>query len=428
MRVSVFGRYAAALCVAAASMLAGCGGSQPPIGAPAAMQEQARIPAVGLNRPARVLLRRTALRSSYGVLYSFRGAHDGANPGANLISIDGTLYGTTGAGGMGGYDYGTVFSVTASGTEKVLHRFTESDGADPRSGLVNVNGTLYGATPQGGANYVGTIFSVTTAGKERVLYNFGRNSSDGEYPTGLINAGGTLYGTTSLGGANRYGTVFSITTTGMETVLYSFGGGSDGAYPNASVINVNGVLYGTTLDGGDSRCGSSGCGTVFSVTKGRREKVLHRFSDGPDGAYPYGSLIDENGMLYGTTFHGGTSGAGTVFSVKLTGEEMVLYRFGASGGSDDGMYPLAALTDVNGTLYGTTLDGGADDYGSVFGVTTTGKENVLHSFGGGDDGANPYASLLNVKDKLYGTTFYGGGHGCEGQHASGCGTVFAINP
>ena len=127
--------------------------------------------------------------------------------------------------------------------------------------------------------------------------------------------------------------------------------------------------------------------------------MLHRFSDGPDGAYPYGSFIDENGMLYGTTSHGGTSGAGTVFSVRPTGEEMVLYRFGASGGSDDGMYPLAALTDVNGTLYGTTLDGGADDYGSVFGVTTTGKEKVLHSFGGGDDGANPYASLPQRKRK-----------------------------
>ena len=426
MKKQPFSRCAVSCCVVAA-MLAGCGGSQPPIGAPSTMQEQARIPAVRLNRPARVLVRRTALPSSYGVLYSFRGAHDGANPWANLISIDGTLYGTTGAGGMGGYDYGTVFNVTASGTEKVLHRFTKSDGADPRSGLVNVNGTLYGATPQGGANYVGTIFSVTTAGKERVLYNFGGDSSDGAYPTGLTNVGGTLYGTTNLGGANGYGTVFSVTTTGMETVLYSFGGGSDGAYPNASLINVNGLLYGTTVDGGDSGCGSSGCGTVFSVTKGRSEKVLHRFGDSADGAYPYGSLINVNGMLYGTTFHGGMGGAGTVFSVKPTGAEKVLYRFGASSGSD-GLYPFAALTDVNGTLYGTTVDGGASDYGTVFAVTTTGKAKLLHSFGGGDDGANPYASLLNVKDKLYGTTFYGGGHGCEGQHASGCGTVFAITP
>jgi uncharacterized repeat protein (TIGR03803 family) len=157
--------------------------------------------------------------------------------------------------------------------------------------------------------------------------------------------------------------------------------------------------------------------------------VLHRFGDSSDGAYPYGNLINVNGMLYGTTFHGGVSGAGTVFSVKPTGAEKVLYRFGASSGFD-GLYPFAALTDVNGTMYGTTVDGGANDYGTVFGVTTTGKEKVLHSFGGGDDGANPYASLLDVKGKVYGATYYGGGYSCYGggRHASGCGTVFAITP
>lgn len=337
-----------------------------------------------------------------------------------------TLYGTTGAGGTGGY--GTVFSITASGTEKVLHPFDKSDGADPSSGLVNVNGMLYGVTPQGGANYVGTVFSVTTAGKERVLYNFGRDSSDGAYPTGLINVGGTLYGTTNLGGASGYGTVFSVATTGLETVLYSFGGGPDGAYPGASLVDVNGILYGTTVDGGDSKCGSSGCGTVFSVTKGRSEKVLHRFGGGSDGAYPYASLINVKGTLYGTTFHGGGfGGPGTVFSIKATGAEKVLYRFGASG--SDGLYPFAALTGVNGTLYGTTLDGGGSGYGTVFGITTAGKEKVLHSFGGGHDGANPYASLLDVDDKLYGTTYYGGGYGCHGRnHATGCGTAFAITP
>lgn len=191
----------------AAVFLSGCGRSQPPIAGLESIKQPARIPAPGPNRPVRVPLRRTAPASSYGVLYSFHGAHDGANPRANLISMGSTLYGTTGAGGTGGY--GTVFSITASGTEKVLHPFDKSDGADPSSGLVNVNGMLYGVTPQGGANYVGTVFSVTTAGKERVLYNFGRDSSDGAYPTGLINVGGTLYGTTNLGGASGYGTVLA---------------------------------------------------------------------------------------------------------------------------------------------------------------------------------------------------------------------------
>jgi uncharacterized repeat protein (TIGR03803 family) len=87
----------------------------------------------------------------------------------------------------------------------------------------------------------------------------------------------------------------------------------------------------------------------------------------------------------------------------------------------DGAYPVAALVDVNGTLYGTTSAGG--DYyelGTIFSITTGGKEKVLHGFGSGTDGANPQARLIDVNGKVYGTTAYGG--------AYGQGTVFPLTP
>jgi uncharacterized repeat protein (TIGR03803 family) len=83
------------------------------------------------------------------------------------------------------------------------------------------------------------------------------------------------------------------------------------------------------------------------------------------------------------------------------------------------------LINVKGTLYGTTFYGGKyicrgnHLCGTVFMVTTSGKETVLHSFGGSGDGTNPYARLLNVNGTLYGTAFYGG--------AYGNGTVFAFD-
>jgi uncharacterized repeat protein (TIGR03803 family) len=97
--------------------------------------------------------------------------------------------------------------------------------------------------------------------------------------------------------------------------------------------------------------------------------------------------------------------------------ETVLHSFGENR---DGKNPYAGLINVNGTLYGTTLSGGAKKYGSVFAVTMSAAEKVLHRFRGGSDGRKPHAGLTNVEGKLYGTTFEGG--------ASNVGVVFSISP
>jgi uncharacterized repeat protein (TIGR03803 family) len=86
----------------------------------------------------------------------------------------------------------------------------------------------------------------------------------------------------------------------------------------ADLINVEGTLYGTTVIGGAS-CGSyhiTGCGVVFSITPSGNETVLHNFGSKGDGAYPGAALLDVNGTLYGTTVNGGANGDGTVFSIK----------------------------------------------------------------------------------------------------------------
>jgi uncharacterized repeat protein (TIGR03803 family) len=90
--------------------------------------------------------------------------------------------------------------------------------------------------------------------------------------------------------------------------------------------------------------------------------------------------------------------------------------------------PEAGLTNVNGTLYGTAAYGGTHgDYGTVLSVTTTGTEKVLYSFGSGsEDGEYPEAGLTNVNGTLYGTTYTGGSFTCF--HHLGCGTVFALTP
>ncbi|MBV8584148.1 MAG: hypothetical protein JO241_09145, partial [Candidatus Eremiobacteraeota bacterium] len=196
-------------------------------------------------------------------------------------------------------------------------------------------------------------------------------------------------------------------------VLYRFAGGTDGANPEAGLIALDGQLYGTTFFGG-----ARGAGTVFGVTASGQERILYSFKGGSDGGNPYTTLIAVNGVLYGDTTSGGGAkchyryygkGCGTIFSVTTSGKERVLYRF---NGGADGATPQAGLIQVAGKLYGTTAYGGKNGcYGGcgiVFEVDTSGRQRTVYAFKGGSDGAYPVASLAYVNGLLYGTTYQGG--------------------
>jgi uncharacterized repeat protein (TIGR03803 family) len=138
----------------------------------------------------------------------------------------------------------------------------------------------------------------------------------------LLYSSGSLYGTTFGGGpGNGSGTVFKPDlSTRAKAIIYTFTGGSDGGTPFAGVILDRGALYGTTHGGGLSGCGGYGCGTVFAVDAATGiEKVLVSFDGDANGSEPYAPLIEESGVLYGTTFYGGSApnlGHGTAFKLK----------------------------------------------------------------------------------------------------------------
>jgi uncharacterized repeat protein (TIGR03803 family) len=399
------------LTMGAAALFVGCGGSRPAVGVPGAMPQTRGIP-----RPA---------SSIYRVLYRFRDQSDGNYPAARLIDAGGSLYGTTRFGGSDAG--GVVYRIRTDGAQRVLHRFGgDGDGQNPTAGLVDVDGTLYGTTSAGGAGD-GTVYRITTSGEEKVLYSF-RGHPDGANPWApLAKVNGTLYGTTDFGGAHRKGTVYSVNAKGVEKVLHSFGTPGDGEYPLAGLIDVNGMLYGTTRSGGDGCGAPHRCGTVYSITTSGEEKVFYSFR-GADGAFPHAGLIDVNGTLYGTTYGGGAYGNGTVYSITTQGQEEVLHDFGAG---DDGRLPYAGVIDLNGTLYGTTAAGGGSSKGcrigsgcgTIYSVSVSGAEQVLHSFAGGSDGGYPVANLIHVKGTLYGTTA-----SPEVYVYDGIPTVFALTP
>ena len=388
--------------------------------------------------------------ASMATLYSFTGqSGDGSSPYAAVTTAaDGSLYGTTGLGGL--YGAGTVYHLIQSGgswSETVLYAFTGgSDGGYPQSGVIaGTGGVLYGTASGGGTAGMGVVYQLTPpAGgsgpwTQTVLYSF--NGPDGAYPYAALTVGptGSLYGATELGGASGYGAVFRLTPAGggawNEAVLYSFTGGTDGAYPYAALASdAKGNLVGTTIFGGASQKG-----VVYKLTAPGKssgtwtQSVLHSFT-GTDGGFPYGGvIIAADNLIYGTTTGGVTAGYGTVYQLsppksERVWTEVVLHTFALNA---KGSSPHAALVPgPNGALLGTDLASGSGagfaGYGVVFQLAPAASmsawvETVLYTFRGGSDGGDPDAALTpGANGIFYGTTLRGG--------SAGSGTIFSIQP
>ena len=376
----------------------------------------------------------TAKAQTYTVLYTFTGGADGASPESGVVlDAEGNLYSATNFGGLFGgvcshAGCGTLFALTPEGTENVLYSFSyyrvyNYHVAAPSR---DFDGNFFGATYNGGNSSscrhgCGTVYKLTPDGVMTALYKF-NGYPDGAHPVGGVirDTQGNLYGATHTGGAYKMGTVFKISSDGVETILCSFRGAVHG--PAAGLIrDAQGNFYGTT-PGGFGKPG----GTVFEVTAGGVEKLLHKFTGGPDGFYPQAGLVlDAHGNLYGTTRYGGVYNSGTVFEVTASGVETVLHSFtGVEGG-----YPMGNLTfDTQGNLYGTTFEGGEHNAGTVFKLSPSGALTVLHSFTGGAEGGYPMSSVtFDTQGSLYGTTAGGGASGpyCPWY---GCGVVFKLTP
>jgi len=296
-------------------------------------------------------------------LHAFTGGADGGNPAGGLVQgSNGELYGTTSVGG-GTNQAGTVFRMTTNGVLTTLYAFNRAgDGALPLAGLVSgSDGSLYGTTAAGGGtNNAGTIFRISTSGTLTTLYTF-NGTNDGSIPNAALiqDAQGILYGTTLSGGLYSSGTFFTVTTNGGLTTLYSFTGGDDGGHPSGEVAqDAEGNFYGTT------ESGAYGYGTVFRITPGGVFATLYSFTGGDDGSTPFGGLrMGNDGKFYGTTRAGGAYSSGTAFRVTTNGLLATICVF---TGKADGGAPTAALLQASdGNFYGTTSSKGKG-WGTIF--------------------------------------------------------------
>ena len=371
---------------------------------------------------------------TFKVIHNFSGGQDGASPYAGLtLDKVGNLYGTAYAGGIG---YGTVYQLKPKGANWIfnpLFSFDGSDGAYPEARVVfGANGTLFGTTSAGGPDAGGVVYSLRPQARacatticpwnETLLHSFTGGGTGGwlpEFGDLLFDQAGNIYGTTYYGGNTGYnngygaGVVFQLTPPGIwntENVLYAFSI-SDGEFPTNGVTFDNaGNLYGTT-----SFAGLDASGTVFELMYPgwAQQCTLSNFPNGNDGSYPLAGLVfDQSGNLYGTTSDGGKNENGTIFqlvySAPCTWTLNTIYSFtGPTGGCG----PRGTLVlDSAGNIYGATACAGAHGFGNIFKLThNTWAYTSLYDFNGGNDGAYPTGQvILDSKGDLYGTTRAGG--------------------
>ena len=414
----------------------------------------------------------TAQAQTFQVVHAFTGDAGGYYPSFGVV-IDraGDLYGSAAYGGnyTSSCNYvgtqtgcGVVYKLSRHGSGwvfNVLSSFDGANGYNPEQ-LITLapDGTLYGTTLWGGSGRCtgfgpgcGTIFrlhppatfcrSVSCPWTISNPHQFLGQPSDGAFPAGgslTMDSAGNLYGTTGNGGLYGVGIVYELSPTEngwTMSVLNNFSG-ANGEFPDGGVVFDNaGNLYGVTMQGGILNCDEApaGCGAVYQLThtgSGWIEHVLHSFNAETDGAFPSGNpVIDSSGNVYGETESYGPNSGGTVWELSPGNGGWtfsVLYSF--PDGSGTGPYG-GLLLDSGGNLYGTNINYGAHQYGSVFKLSPSANGWIytdLHDFTGGSDGGLPYSSVsMDSAGNLFGITVAGGSlQSCPG----GCGVVWEITP
>jgi uncharacterized repeat protein (TIGR03803 family) len=219
---------------------------------------------------------------------------------------------------------------------------------------------------------------------------------------------GNFYGTTF-----QDSTVYRYSLSQGYSVIYQFNQ-TQGQGVFASLIQgTDGNLYGVAESGG-----ANDCGTIFRLTTSGVPLGYYSFPCGGGGLYPVAALVQaSDGNFYGTTSEGGLENYGTIFKLDQGGGVSILYRF---SGRASGEYPSGLMQATDGNLYGVAAGGGSSNQGVLFRITTGGTYTVLDTFVRENTGGNPEAPpVQDTNGMLYGTTHDGG--------ADLAGTVYSVD-
>jgi uncharacterized repeat protein (TIGR03803 family) len=428
------------------------------------------------------------------VLYSFTGGADGSFPMATLVqAADGNLYGSTFFGGAA--NAGAVFRIAPStGLFSTVAQFDGYNGSNPSAPMVNgLDGLLYGATQNGGALGQGTIFQISYEGLapqftaqpvdrnaftgDDVLFapalvgtlpmtfqwrKNGTNLADNTRISGSNGRSLLIHNVTaedvssySLAVTNAFGfaistdafmqvtssapiilsqptgltlspgatAIFKIAAIGNNPLVYQWNkdgvpltdtaniiGAASSNLTVATVTEPNSGNYYVVLSNslGAVTSAVANLSVVPVSAAGTRLTTAYAFDGGTNGGVPNGLSVSTNGTIFGSTQNGGANAAGTLFMLTST-SVVTLAPFSAAEGSSPHGPPFI---DAAGNLFGSTTSGGAGSAGALYEfLAGPGLQNIF-SFSGVPDAAHPMGGLILGSDgNLYGTAQDGGAAG-----------------
>ena len=279
----------------------------------------------------------------------------------------------------------------------------------------------------------GTVFSLTPTGTFKLLHTFApgtnKNYPNGNLP-GLITEGpdGKLYGDTlfgGIGGCNGYcgyGLLYRVNKDGTGfKVIHKFCSQTncaDGSGGYSMVVGSDGNLYGTTYSGGTGNCSPyGGCGTIFRVTPSTGAyEVVFNFNYLTTGENPSGLIVAADGTFYGVSF--GSTGEILFHYTEATGTlTTAVVKFPLFNGLPSGGGMLAF--GPNGNLYGIYHIYGKSGLG-VFEVQTDGSNLQLFPFYNTIDGGGTPDGLLLASDGNFWMADYNG--------STGYGDIITLSP
>lgn len=320
----------------------------------------------------------------------------GSFTGTPLL-YDNKLYGFA----SNGYpSYNVMYAYDLEAEEAALeHKFVSLEGEGPRGRLIQAsNKKIYGTTTFGGAYGEGVIFEYNPfADTYTAIHSF--NETGGQPYGSLTEMGdGIFFGATYSGGTNGDGALFRYTlaTSTFEKFHDFKEGEAIGDQAISSLVELDGLLYGTT-----SFAGTNGGGSLYSIDPNTLNVTVRHEFDGI--SYVTGDLVVHNGKLYGT-------GSNKIFKFDPNDDSYTSIGTLPSGSSTNKL-----ILASNGMWYGTAYSGGTNSSGVLFEFDEE-EEDVLikFNFDGTDHGKNPRGGMLEIDGVLYGTTYGGGENGNYG--------------
>lgn len=363
---------------------------------------------------------------------------DGGRADALSLGSDGNFYGAAqdSSEGSSSPNGGTVFSLTTTGTFKLLHTFTAgSTKTYPNGNLPGLlrqgpDGKIYGTTLYGGNNGCngycgfGVLYRVNTDGTGfQLLHKFCAQTSctdGGESVSGLqLGTDGNLYGTSFSGGANNNGTIYRVTpSTGAFSVVANFNLPTTGYDPSGLTVAADGSFYGLSFN-------SSGEMLFHFVESTSTLTAVAVNFPLFNGLPSTGTMltVGPNGNFYGIYTIYGMSGAG-LFEVDTDGSNLQLFPFYTT--QDGAGAPESMLLASDGNFWVTNFNG-TTGQGTIITLSPNDGSLIqtLAPFSPtATVGANPAGLLQAPSGILWGSTY---SYGHAPKNHFGDGTVFSLN-